>query len=341
MTYAAPRPVDAPPPYVVRHNLPMPNPAALVDVLGEPYLAETLELPPDEEGPVVATLVSRCTEGGSRKAVLHVHGFNDYFFQTGAADFWVERGYDFYAVDLRKYGRSLLPHQTPNFALDLAEYHPELDLALELVTERDGHDHVVLSGHSTGGLIGSLWLDARKPEVAGVVLNAPWLDLNGSFLLRTAGTKAIDQVGARRPYQAIPRSVSGLYGRSLHRDHDGEWEFNLDWKPLESWPVYAGWLRAVRRGHAIVHRGLDISTPTLVLSSDTSIHPRVWEAAVDTSDIVLDVQLMAKWVHKLSRHVTLVRVPGARHDVTLSREPARSQVFDELGRWLDAYVDRD
>ena len=49
---------------------------------------------------------------------------------------------------------------------------------------------------------------------------------------------------ARRPYQAIPRSVSGLYGRSLHRDHDGEWEYNLAWKALESWPVYAGWLPA-------------------------------------------------------------------------------------------------
>ena len=318
----------------------MTNTECAVDLLGEPYFAETFELPADDEGEVVATLVSRRVPGGSRRAVLHVHGFCDYFFQTAAADYWIARGYDFYALDLRKYGRSLRPHQTPNFATDLAEYHPELDLAYRTVTERDGHDHVVLSGHSTGGLIGSLWHDARKPRIAGVVLNAPWLDLNGSLLLRTAGTKAIDQVGARRPYQAIPRSVSGLYGRSLHVDHGGEWEFNLAWKPLESWPVYAGWLRAVRRGHAAVHRGLDISAPTLVMSSDTSIHPRVWEEAVDTSDIVLDVQLMAKWAHKLSRHVTLVRVPGARHDVTLSREPARTRVFDELSRWLDAYVDR-
>ena len=77
------------------------------------------------------------------------------------------------------------------------------------VTERDGHDHLVLSGHSTGGLIGSLWLDARGTHVDGVVLNSPWLDLNGSFLIRTAGTKAIEQLGARRPYQAIPRNVSG------------------------------------------------------------------------------------------------------------------------------------
>jgi alpha-beta hydrolase superfamily lysophospholipase len=312
----------------------------VVDVLGEPYWAETLELPPDSEGEVVATLVSRRTDAGSRRAVLHVHGFCDYFFQTVAADFWVDRGYDFYAIDLRKYGRSLRPHQTPNFALDLNEYHAELDEALRLITERDGHDHVVVSGHSTGALIATLWLDATGHHVDGVVLNSPWLDLNGSFWLRTAGTKAIDQVGLRRPFQQIPRNVTGLYSASLHKEHGGEWDFDLAWKPLESWPVFAGWLRAVRRGHAAVHRGLRSRVPTLVLCSERSVHPRVWEADVDSADIVLDVTRMTRWVHKLSTHVTLVRVPGALHDVTLSRQPARDLVFDELGRWLDAHVDR-
>jgi alpha-beta hydrolase superfamily lysophospholipase len=328
----------------VRDNLRMPEPTLEVDVLGEPYYAETLVLAPDDEGEVVATLVSRRAPsdptGGSRRAVLHVHGFCDYFFQTSAADFWVARGYDFYALDLRKYGRSIRPHQTPNFARDLSEYHPELDAAYRLITERDGHDHVVLSGHSTGGLIGALWVHASAAPVAAVVLNAPWLDLNGSFWLRTAGTKAIEQVGARRPYQSIPRNVTGLYGRSLHRDHAGEWDFDLGWKPLESWPVFAGWLRAIRRGHSAVHRGLDLGAPVLVLSSARSVHPRTWEPAVDASDIVLDVELMARWVHKLSTHVTLVRVEGALHDVTLSRAPVRAAVFDELGRWLDTYVDR-
>lgn len=322
----------------------METPHLETDVLGAPYHAETLMLPADAEGDVVATLVSRSAEGAeagpvTRKAVLHLHGFCDYFFQTAAADFWVARGYDFYALDLRKYGRSLRPHQTPNFALDLAEYHPDLDAAFRIITERDGHDHVVLSGHSTGGLIGLLWMEASDAPVRGVVLNSPWLDLNGSFLIRTAGTKAIEQVGARRPYQLIPRNVTGLYGKSLHRDHDGEWDFNLDWKPLESWPVFAGWLRAVRRGHATVHRGLALTVPVLVLSSDRSVHPRSWEPDVDCCDIVLDVNLMARWAHKLSSHVTLARVPGALHDVTLSPEPVRKRVFDELGRWLDGYVD--
>ena len=243
-----------------------------VDVLGEPYVVETFALPDDDEGAVVATLVSRAAERPTRRAVLHVHGFADYFFQTPAADYWTARGYDFYALDLRKYGRSLREHQTPNFVTDLTAYYEELDEAYSRIVDRDGHDHVVVSAHSTGGLITPLWVHDRQPAVAALVLNSPWLDLQGSLLLRTAGTKAIDQIGARRPYLAIPRDVSGYYARSLHREHDGEWEFDLAWKPLTSWPVYAGWLRAVRRGHARAHRGLDLSAPVLVLTSLPGFH---------------------------------------------------------------------
>ncbi len=109
------------------------------DLLGAPYTCETLQLRPDVEGEVVATLVHRPAETasetstGGRKAVLHVHGFCDYFFQTVAADVWVRRGYDFYALDLRKYGRSLRPHQTPNYVADLRTHYEELDLAFERV----------------------------------------------------------------------------------------------------------------------------------------------------------------------------------------------------------------
>jgi alpha-beta hydrolase superfamily lysophospholipase len=310
-----------------------------VDVLGEPYSAETIELPDDDEGAVVATLVHRPADEPRGRAVLHLHGFADYFFQTPAAEYWTTRGYDFYALDLRKYGRSLLPHQTPNFTTDLAHYYPELDEAFRRVTRRDGHERVLLSAHSTGGLIGPLWVHDHQVPVAGMVLNSPWLDLHGSLLLRTAGTRAIDQIGARRPYLSIPREVSGFYAMSLHEDHHGEWPFDLAWKPLESWPVYAGWLRAVRRGHARVHKGLDLAMPVLVLTSDATGRPREWDDTCSSTDIVLDVRQIRKWAPQLADHLTLVKVHGAIHDVTMSRAAVRECAFDEISRWHDAYVD--
>ena len=259
-----------------------------VDVLGGPYRQRTLSLRPDEEGAAVATLVSRHAEHKTGKAVLHVHGFADYFFQTVAADWWVQRGYDFYALDLRKYGRSLLPHQTPNYVADLTTYYEELDAAHAVIAA--DHDHVVVSGHSTGGLVAPLWLTDRRPAAAGLVLNAPWLDMAGSLFVRTVGTLAIDRLGALRPMRPIPREVTGLYARSLHRDHGGEWDFDLAWKPLESFVVYAGWLRAVRRAHARIHRGIEVGVPVLVLSSARSGRERSAGQDSMSTDIVLDVE---------------------------------------------------
>jgi len=307
------------------------------DVLGSPYTAETIELPDDDEGPVVATLVRRPAGRRTRRAVLHVHGFADYFFQTAYAEWWCARGYDFYALDLRKYGRSLLPHQTPNFTTDLHDYFPELDAAWERIG--DGHSQVVLSGHSTGGLTVPLWADDRRVAARGIALNAPWFDLQGSLLVRHALTPVVAQLGRRQPKRLIPRSVTGFYARSLHRDHEGEWDFDLAWKPIESWPAYAGWLAAIRRGHAELHAGLDLAYPALVLASESSATPTEMGDDVHRHDIVLDVEQIRRWTPALGRHVTYVGIPNARHDVFLSREEPRTAAFAELQRWVRAYVD--
>jgi alpha-beta hydrolase superfamily lysophospholipase len=310
------------------------------DVLGPPYTAETIEFPDDDEGPVVATLVHRPAESPTDRAVLHVHGFADYFFQTEYAEWWNARGYDFYAVDLRKYGRSLRAHQTANYVADLREYFADLDAAWERVTERDGHGHVVTSAHSTGGLTLPLWANERRPEeLAGMVLNSPWLDMHGHALVRSAGTVVLRQLGVRQPMREIPRKVTGFYTRSLHRDHEGEWEFDLQWKPVQSWPVYAGWLRAIRDGHAELHAGLDVPCPALVLSSGASAQPPEMGAEVHRHDIVLDVRQIRRWATAVGRHVTVVAVQDARHDVVLSLPEVRARVYAEMERWLAAYVD--
>ncbi|MGH3347982.1 MAG: alpha/beta hydrolase [Nocardioides sp.] len=322
----------------------MPSSTAVTttDVLGEPWTAETMHFPPDDEGPVVATLVSLRAARPTGKAVLHVHGFCDYFFQTDYAQWWVDRGYDFYALDLRKYGRSLLPHQLPNYVTDLREHFAEIDAAWHRITVRDGHDQVVVSAHSTGGLTCSLWADHRRPaEVTALVLNSPWLDLQGSTLMRTVGTAAIKQVAHRSPRRVVPRTIEGFYAQSLHREHGGEWDFDLAWKPIDSYPVYVGWLAAIRRGHAQLQAGLDVAVPVLVLSSDRTTWPKEMGEDVHTTDIVLDVEQMRRWATAIGRHVTYVAVPGARHDVVLSRPEVRAKVYDELERWVSAYVDTE
>ena len=74
---------------------------------------------------------------GPAHAVLAVHGYTDYFFHTELADHFANRGFTFYALDLRKCGRSRRKGQTPHFTTDLARYDTELERALAVIGGQD------------------------------------------------------------------------------------------------------------------------------------------------------------------------------------------------------------
>jgi alpha-beta hydrolase superfamily lysophospholipase len=310
------------------------------DVLGAPYERHTIELGTDDEGPVVATLVRRRGDTPSRRAVLYVHGFVDYFFQTHLADFFVERGWDFYALDLRKYGRSLLPHQTPNFCRSLTDYFPELDESVRIIREQDGHDQLLVAAHSTGGLITSLWAHVRQGRgmIDGLFLNSPFFDFNVPWLVRRPLLDLVASGSRRHPYRQLRVKTRGLYGQSLHAQHRGEWDYDLEWKPLHGFPVRLGWLEAIRRGQRKLRSGLSIDVPVLLACSTRTFRGRRWEDGISLADAVLDVEHMVRWAPRLGPHVTLARFDGGMHDLTLSGAEVRARVFEELGRWATAFV---
>ena len=315
------------------------------DVLGPDFQATTLPLADDEEGEVVATLVRYRPEEPEpvrpARAVLYVHGFVDYFFQTHLADFFVERGWDFYALDLRKYGRSLLPHQTPNFCRSLTDYYPELDQAARIIREVDGHDQMLVAGHSTGGLITSLWSHSRQGQgmVDGLFLNSPFFDFNNSWFVRRPLMSAVCATSGRRtPYRVVPVKALGVYGQSLHSGERGEWTYDLAWKPLLGFPVRAGWLDAIRRGQQRLRSGLAIDAPIMVACSTRTFRGRAWHEDARLTDSVLDVEDIVKWAPHLGPRVTINRFDGGMHDLTLSGPDVRTEVFRELGRWVDAFL---
>jgi len=242
------------------------------DALGTQYETRTIALRPDAEGAVTATLVRRAADRPSDTAVLYLHGFVDYFFHPHVADFYAGRGFDFYALDLRKHGRSLAAHQTPNFCADLGEYYEEIDEAIRLVRAADGHSRVLLTGHSTGGLVASLWAHDRRADgsVDALVLNSAFFDFNEPWFTREVTGPITARVGRARPKTKLPFKLNPVYGESIHSSARGEWDYNLDWKPLAGFPIYAGWLHAVRSGHLRVHRGLDLQVPVLSAASSAS-----------------------------------------------------------------------
>ena len=302
------------------------------------FLSETIALRPDEEGEVVATLVVRRAPAPTDKAVLYVHGYVDYFFNVELADRYNEQGFDFYAIDLRKYGRSLRPHQTPYLALSLDEYFEELDAAVERIRHRDGHTFVLLNGHSTGGLTASLYAHARRAAgtIDAIFLNSPFFDLNGSWLEENALVPFAAAVGRLRPDVEIPSSLSRLWGESIHKDYRGEWDFRLDWKPIQGPPVQAGLLRALRTGQRRLQKGLQIEAPVLVMFSTESSWPKEWSEVFYRTDSVLDVADIDRYSDGIGSDVTKVRIPDGVHDLALSARPVREQVYRELFDWLGA-----
>ncbi len=308
------------------------------DILGAPYQRRTILLPPDEEGDVVATLVSLKAPSPSRRAVLYLHGFIDYFFQTHLAEFFTGRGFDFYALDLRKYGRSLLAHQTPNYCRDIGEYDAEIEAALKIIREEDGHDTVLLNGHSTGGLIGALYAHAVRGSgrLQGLVLNSPFFEFNEPPAKRTLLPPIIRLLARVSPKTVIAPGVETVYGTTIHADYQGEWSYDLAWKQLNGFKAYAGWVSAISRAQRRLQRGLAIDVPVLLASSTRSYVGKQVTPAAHNADAVLNVADMARYGPGLGSSVTMVQIENGKHDLALSAPAARAAYFDELSAWLDA-----
>jgi alpha-beta hydrolase superfamily lysophospholipase len=245
-------------------------------------------------------------------------------------------------LDLDRCGRSWRAGQTPHFTTDLARYDRELERATAVIAAENPASRVLMYGHSTGGLVMSLWLNRVRERgettalgVAGLVLNSPFLDLNGPAILRTKATStAIGAASRGRKTRVVRGPGSGGYGLTLHQAYHGEFDYNLAWKPLGGFPVTVGWIHAIRRGQARLHRGLDVGVPNLVLRSDHSVAETAGTEALQRGDAVLDVAHIARWAGCLGNRTTSVPVIDAKHDVFLSLAEPRAAAYAELDRWL-------
>ena len=320
------------------------------DVLGADYDQMVIPLgeDPDGEGEVVATLV-RHTAGlpsAPTGIVLYVHGMSDYFFHRHVAEHFSAQGYAFYALDLRKCGRSRLEGHTPHYVSSLSLYDADLDSAMRVIRAAHGPLPVVIVAHSTGGLVIPLWLNRRRKRLGaagtegfrGMVLNSPFFDLPAPAAARAAGTAMAEAIGSFWGKQSMRREVVDAYGASLHVSREGDWDYNLDWKPLTGFPVRFGWLRAIRRGHLALHRGLDLDVPALILRSKLSKLSNLTADQIghplEVADLVLDVRQIQRWSGSIGDHTTIVPILNARHDVFLSAQEPREKAFRVVDKWL-------
>lgn len=306
------------------------------DILGEGYEQATLNFPDDYEGKVTATLIRKKASQSTNKAVLYIHGFIDYFFQTEMAEQFNQHGFDFYALDLRKYGRSILPHQKYYNIHEIAEYDAEITQALDIIgAER--HENVLLCGHSTGGLTTTLYVahHPNHPLIKALWVNSPFYDFNMNPIKRAVGVPSLSRLAQKLPNLQFPSELNKWYAASLHKDLKGEWDFNLDWKKSSYPKVRISFIRAIYEAQKEIHQGVRVDVPVLVMHSHQTKNPRKWGKDAQSSDVILDVKDIQKYAKKIQGDVTIREIPNGVHDLVLSEKTVRDSVYQQLFSWLE------
>lgn len=310
------------------------------DTYCEGYLKHTIVQPDDYEGKVVCTVVKKPNLPNVKQAVIYLHGYNDYFFQSQLGDSITAHGYNFYALDLRKYGRSLLPHQDMFYCKNMKrEYFQDIDSTIALV-QREGNESILLMGHSTGGLITSYYMKygKKRSEIAGLILNSPFLDWNMSPGMEHFALPIVSFLGSfikRMKVSGVSENPCG-YSQSLLQQYQGEWSYDTSLKIPYGHTVRAGWIHAINRAQKRARRRTrDIECPVLVMSSDHSVEETdAWNEEFRQADVVLSVGDICKYSQRLGKKVTYRQIPNGKHDLILSEKPARDEAYRVMFEWM-------
>jgi hypothetical protein len=248
-------------------------------------------LPLMRDGGSGAAVLRRRSARPSRRAVVYVLCPGDAFVPDELVVWFTDRGFHFYAADLRAVGAGEGAGQDGNrVVVELSECFSCLDEAVAHVRQADAIDTVVTCAHGTGALVSALWCHARRAggPADALVLATPNLSRGSSWLAR-AGAAWEDIGAARRP--------SSLQGAARRR----------------------------------LRRGLDISCPVLVMCP-----ARDWDSGAGAAGpLMLRALFSAPATVRLGEHVTWLKLDGGQ---PFPGGPERKRFFDELGRWLGAYL---
>ncbi len=322
------------------------------DSVLEGYQQATVHLGEDAEGEIVATFVRKdpskltlqerwrrwhFSVRGHRLAIMYVHGWNDYFYRRHASEYWESLGIPFYAVDLRKFGRSYRPYQTPGYIEDLHEYRLEFNALRDQIVKEQGKDvRILMIAHSQGGLSASLWVNTEHPHhVEALALNSPWLELQGNRMFRLLSTPVVQMYWLRGGKTVMPMRDPGFYARCIKRSTGGEWDY-LDHplNPGVEFLTRAGWMQAIYNGQDEIAKNLDIQIPVLVCTSDKSMMLQfTWDEGMREADSVLDITAIRQAALHLGDVVALATIRGGLHDLSMSKPDARRKYFRIVTMW--------
>ncbi len=303
------------------------------DILGDGFemRQETL---PNNENSKKFTIIKKCCKNKSKYSILYIHGYNDYFFQTEMANMFITHGFNFYAIDLIGYGRSITKNEIPFEIKDLTEYYPIIDYVLSIMNNNNITD-VILLGHSTGGLIAASYINDLNPNIVkGVILNSPFLDWNLNYFLKKIAIPIISIIGKYIPNISIKQPSTKPYSESLLKEFHGEWDYNISWKFIQAPNVSSQWIRAISIAQKRLRKKSKITIPILLMHSDNSVYGNHWNESFNRGDAILNVYDINKYGRKLGKNITIEVFNNALHDLVLSSKEIRNNVYDAIFNWI-------
>lgn len=250
-----------------------------------------------------------------RAVVVLLHGYGEHSGRYGhVADALTNVGAAVYAYDQRGYGRS---EGQRAYVEDFDVYLDDLTYALQAPMLPSDVPRFVM-GHSMGGLVALRHALLRDPEVDGLILSAPAIEINpdlAPFLRRIA--QWIGRVAPRLP---TVRSPEG----GISRDPDVVAHAEAD--PLN----YHGPVRArmgaemLRAGNEVKEQLDALTLPFLVLhGTDDALTDPMWSQHL--------------YDRAASDDKTIHLYEGLYHEV--HNEPERDRVLSDLADWIAERVD--
>lgn len=160
-------------------------------------------------------------------------------------------------MDLRKYGRSILPNQNPFFCKSLKEYFADIDTALATI-QSEGNERILLMAHSTGGLITPYYLNSKKGElpIDGLILNSPFLDWNFGWFMEKVVLPTVAFVGRLFPNLTVQGLGDPNYAYSLLKQYKENGNLIRTGNDIRA-SEKAGWIKAIQEAQQTVQKGLN------------------------------------------------------------------------------------
>jgi alpha-beta hydrolase superfamily lysophospholipase len=266
-----------------------------------------------------ATLVYK-TKPGNSKMLLWFPGRNDMWSHVHVLQPILDAGFDLYAVEHRKQGRSQFGSTAGDFSItahvsDHRLVLEEQNAGFAFALANKPYEKVVLYGHSTGGLEVSNFLREgdERARISACVLNSPFLDWGAMSGLNELILDGMDELfpvislfkGAAEqaqlmPLGGLPTEPSAFTAR-LWLQYPS---IDLRARNAQTNVVTAGWAAASSEMHEELLAMTPTAIPTLLMHSD--------------GDVALDSTEMPKLAGNLSTNLTCKFVPNCRHDMLMS-----------------------